>query len=220
MIRRNLSLDGNSSAWLLIPQTEHARIAYELARNWGAPPLAAAEPATILPQTILRHDDGWQVWEQHMDVDPELGRPFSFTEMSADVAHAIWQRSIIACSDLGPLAQYLVATHFMHLRSGGDSSETNEAARFLRKFEPRTKQWLNQWQQMNPRSNTSEVAHRALGHLQLFDAMSLWFSCAERTEPREFDTPDGIAITLIPQDSVHVTARPWPLTVPRSAASW
>ena len=214
MIRRNLTLDGNSSLWLLIPQTEHARIAYELARNWGVPPLTVPEPATGVPETILRHDDGWRVWEQRIDVDPQSGRPLSFTEMPPDVAHAIWQRSIIACSDLGPLAQHLVAEHFMHLRSSGDSSDTDEAAQFLREFQLRSDKWLLEWQRMDPQSHTSEIANRALEHLQLFDAMSLWFSCAERTQPREFDTPDGIAITLTPLDSVHVSATPWPLSVP------
>ena len=215
MIRRPITLEDHSAAWLLIAQPIHARIAYELAYQWGVPPFARPQPSKTLLPTILRHDDGWREWEASPEVDQKTGYPYTFTEMPPDVAYRIWEASILACGDLGPLSQYLIAAHFIHLCQGGDSATTAEALRFLRDFGGRTDRWLAEWQQAAPATNTADVAHLALGYLQMFDALSLWICCAGRKEPFEFDTPEGFQVifTPFPDGKIHVT--PWPWLVPR-----
>ena len=213
MIRRNVILPGGTSAWLLIAQIEHARVAFEIARDWGASPFVPLCPRTLLFKTILRHDNGWRRWERYPEIDPSTGCPLDFTEMPAQVAQEIWESSIDACSDIGPLAQYLTVAHFLHLRSRGDSAGTNIGGCFLTEFRFRSERWLQQWKWCDPESHTDQLALSALRYLQLFDAISLWLCCAEQTESRRFQDPDGQTIELLPTGSRRVIASPWPLTV-------
>ncbi|QDU39823.1 hypothetical protein Mal4_41710 [Maioricimonas rarisocia] len=93
MIRRT-----SENSWLLIAQTEHARIAAELARAWGNDRFAPLSLADWLVPAIRHHDDGWSDWDDAPHVDPETGTPRDFTEMAMADATAIWRRSIAVCS--------------------------------------------------------------------------------------------------------------------------
>jgi len=212
MIRRNVILPGGSSAWLLIAQVEHGRVAFEVARLWGAVPFSSPHPKSLLLQTILRHDDGWRSWERRPEIDPRTGRPLAFTELPARLSQSIWKKSIDACADLGPLSQFLTATHFVHLRRRGDSANTTAGRRFLSEYRARAEQWLADWKLLDPASNTDQLAHSALRYLQLFDAISLWLCCSELSEPRIFRDPEGRTLELLPADSPRISASPWPLT--------
>ncbi|MFG0334180.1 MAG: DUF3891 family protein [Maioricimonas sp. JB049] len=93
MIRRT-----SENSWLLIPQTEHARIAAELARAWGNSRFAPLSLADWLVPAIRHHDDGWTDWDNSPQTDPESGTPRDFTEMPIAESTAIWHRSIAICS--------------------------------------------------------------------------------------------------------------------------
>ena len=210
MIRRELRPKGGSSQWLLIPQAEHAALACALASAWGLLPFVESTPQNILIQTIGRHDDGWTDWDQQSQVDPRTGKPRAFTEMPLQAAHDIWTRSIDSCRDLGPLAQFLVAAHFIALRRHSDSAANVEASRFIDKFELRCQEWLLEWQSLEPTQNTPDEARRVLRFLQMFDEMSLWFCCADRNDDKRFQDPDGRTFVCRPVSPSHVTCSPWP----------
>lgn len=93
MIRRE---DGND--WLLIPQTEHARLAADIAERWGNAQAGFARCAEELVSAVRHHDDGWLEWEQAPHIDPTNGTPRSFLEMPMTEATEIWNRSIDVCS--------------------------------------------------------------------------------------------------------------------------
>ena len=186
MIRRSITLENNASAWLLIDQPTHAQIAYELADQWGAVPFTRPRPAKILLPTIQRHDDGWRAWEVRPEVDPKTGWPYAFTEMSPDISFRIWEASILACSDLGPLSQFLTAAHFVRLSQRGDATKITQ---FYRDFEKQADQWLKAWQQASPATNTTDMAHSALEYLQMFDALSLWICCNEKKRTLRIHNP-------------------------------
>src|SRR5581483_10014235 len=115
MIRRK-QIDGTGRAfWVLISQVEHARVAGELAQQWGNPPLTPLVPRDELVATIRHHDDGWAEWERMPGVDPQLGQPYAFTEMPLADSLAIWRKSIDGARSLGNLAPYLVSGHFSAL---------------------------------------------------------------------------------------------------------
>ena len=64
MIRRDVCDASGGRAWLLIDQIEHARVAGDLAKVWGAGDFAGLEPRDVVLPTIYRHDDGWSSFDQ------------------------------------------------------------------------------------------------------------------------------------------------------------
>jgi Protein of unknown function (DUF3891) len=219
MIRRDLPADENSPArWVLIPQTEHARLAGNLAEHWGADGFAPLKPHDELLWAIAHHDDGWPDWDRAPDVDHSTGIPRSFTEMEIDDSLAIWSASIDGAARAGKLEGSLVAGHFCALARRAaawkkDDPAWDRAEQFIARYEARIDSWLEAWQQQDRAANTTAVAELALAQLQFFDLLSLWFCCAAAAETDVVPTPAGPDLTLSPQDSGHVRLSPWPLLV-------
>lgn len=219
MIRRNLSNAAGESCWALIAQRDHAEISGRLAEHWGAGGVIPLDPRDDVLFAVFHHDDGWPVWDAEPDVDPHSGRPLDFTEMPLEAALAIWQQSIDVAAHQGPLPGYLVAGHFCALLARSDRAERPAAVAFLDEQGARRRVWLAEWQSLSPERHAPAVAQRGLEHVQLFDLLSLWLCCAERTEPWTVETPGGVPITLSPRpaDEAHgqiIEIAPWPLKVP------
>ena len=212
MIRRDAKTSGGESTWVLISQIEHARVSGELARHWGVDQISQLQPYDVVLSAIYRHDDGWAEWEQAPGIDKKTGIPLSFTEIPMSLADQIWSQSVELGSSLGPLAQYLIASHFIHLRQRGDSAAGNEVSQFVRTYEPLSRGWLAEWLCQDSGEHTLQAAQRALRHVQIFDSLSLWLCCAERTEAFQVTVPAGQHITLTPVDSSQICVTPWPLS--------
>ena len=135
MIRRDALGDDGGPAWVLIDQSEHARVSGDLARAWGRGRFRVVDPRDTVVSAIYRHDDGWPAYDRAPDVDSHTGRPVAFTEMELGTAQAIWTQSIEKMADLGPLAQYIVACHFVAMRRDGERAVTPDGAEFVRTFQ-------------------------------------------------------------------------------------
>ena len=220
MIRR----DGPSAAqcprrWILISQIEHAHLAARLAEPWESSAFPPLEPRDELLWAIEHHDDGWRHWEERPQVDPMTGVPRSFMEMPAGDAIAIWTGSIDAAAAAGPLEAYVVAGHFVALakraatwRKAAPSRDAT--AEFIRSHEEQMHGWLANWQAVDRAGNTARRVQTALEYLQFFDALSLWFCCAEATAAQELPTPGGGQLRLVPSDPEHISLTPWPMRSP------
>ncbi len=214
MIRRDMPAADGSPAWLLIRQTEHARIAGQIARSWRAGPLAPADSVEQLVEAIFHHDDGWFDWERQPQIDPATGMPRDFLEMPQTDSLAIWTRCIAKADRLGPLAAYAVAGHFCALLE--HSSKTtptagSPAAKFLQQYAVARSEWKATWIAQNPSENTTELADQAVAWLQMFDALSLWLCCADRTTTRSLHPPIGPEVTVVPKAPGTFGLEPWPL---------
>ena len=209
MIRR-VPQDQVGESLVLIDQIEHARLAGQLAQAWGNNqfPLVARPEITI--PAIFRHDDGWEIVDRRPVVAKKSHLPIQFTEMDLEPAHEIWRESIDLVADLGPLAQYIVAAHFVALRQRGDRSDEHESQRFITEETFRCESWLDQWNQLAPEQNTSEVAHLCLAYLQLFDALSLWLCCVSEPAAGNFESPRGSRLTVTQAPATTVFVEPWP----------
>jgi len=212
MIRRDTTLSDGRLGWVLINQTEHARVAGELAAAWGRDPFLALASDEVLP-TVFRHDDGWAEWERQPGIDPEHARPFEFLEMPPIQANEIWRRSIDHLADLGPLSQYMVASHFVGLRRKSDPPPDGPRARFITEFDNRAQQWYADWQAADADRNVDAVADLALRQLQFFDSLSLWLCCADRSEPHAMTAPCGRDVLLTPVSGTAIAVSPWPFIV-------
>ncbi|TWT46571.1 DUF3891 family protein [Botrimarina hoheduenensis] len=217
MIRRAAPRGAKSPAqWLLISQQEHARLSHELAAAWGnervAPLLCSAtDPAAPLAgvraeflRAVLHHDDGWADWWASPGIDPEHGRPYSFTEMPPDDAQRIWSASIDICRAIGPLAGWVVASHFSRLQSKVDE-DYEQWRPWLARVDALRADWLREWLDASTQ-HTPILAENCLEWLQALDWMSLWFCCLcpSRDEPMEQAEPlivGGVA----PLVGVHFT---------------
>ncbi len=186
MIRRALPLGAESpQRWLLISQPDHARLSFELAKAWGGAdveplvgaaddaghPLAAVREEFL--EAVRRHDDGWIGYRPLVDI--ASGLPLPFTEMPADASQAIWNGSIDACREIGPLAGWVVASHFHALQAKHDADHAQWEA-WLAAVELRRAAWLAEWLGASPQ-HTESLADRCLAWLQAFDWMSLWLCC-------------------------------------------
>lgn len=243
MIRRDATLADGRPGWLLISQVEHARLSGALA--------AAARPHSLLGldsaeesggdslstelaavraemlAAITHHDDGWRGWQAAPKLDPDHGRPYSFTEMPAGDALRIWSGSIAAAAVEGPLAAWMVAGHFRRLLDHSDSLGAGPLADLWRAAQDRSRDlYLDEWKFAAPDVHTGALAEHALEALWIFDAISLWFCCgcpggdaAEPTEEAFACGPlaigDGTTLATELQHAAPVAghgvaiARPW-----------
>ena len=233
MIRRDITLADDTQRWSLISQVEHARLSGELAASWGNDRFDPVVGSTESDSThdlmavrkevlaaITHHDDGWREWDAAPKMDPVERQPYSFTEMPLEDALDIWRASILACATIGPLAAWMVAGHFIELRSGSDT-QTAQSDHWIDEMTTRRKQWLAEWQGVNPVSHTMGLAELALQWLRLFDLLSLWL-CFRKCDPLQFpadsDTSILVAepIRFVPQENgtndelQTIYVRPWP----------
>ncbi len=215
MIRRDCLLSDGTEGWTLISQVEHARLAGVLAEAWQLEPAGDLEPAREeISGAVFHHDDGWPIWEANPKVDTDSGQPLEFTEMPVTDSLSIWARSIERCETLGPLAAYMVAGHFCYLLKRSDAwdagnQDADAAHAWAERFAERQRDWLREWTRADE-PFTPELAQTALEWLQGFDALSLWFCCAERTEPLETQIAGGPAVKFSPAGGSEIQTSPWP----------
>ncbi len=188
MIRRNWPLGSEQpQRWQLIKQIEHARLSFELAKAWGnenVSPLLCSQEEESHPlyparqefiKAVLHHDDGWSSWGNDSEIDPEHGRPYSFTEMPTEASQRIWSESIRLCKAIGPLASWVVASHFSALQSKQDDDYPQWTA-WLETVDADRKKALALWREQSE-THTEQLANHCLDWLQAFDWMSLWLCC-------------------------------------------
>lgn len=216
MIRRDANENG-FARWILISQVDHARLSARLAEHWGAAPFARLEPENEIVAAVRHHDDGWAAWERSPQVDPQRGRPLDFTEMPLDDALAIWRSSIAAAAAIGHLAAWMVSGHFSallrrsdHLQADSPAGAAHKAAEFLAEEDVSRSRHLEAWIAADRRRHNAEAARRALSWLQMFDWLSLWFCCAERTKSLEEEPPGSPPLTIRPVGGGRFQCSPWP----------
>ena len=210
MIRREIQSDDGSPAWALISQIEHARIAGELATDWD---VAAYPFPDVVRPTIVHHDDGWAEWEQAPQIDPANGVPLAFTEIPNAVAHAIWRHSIERVSPWGPLAQFMVAQHFMRLRLSGDETDDPGVQTFLSEYGERCREWREEFTTNAELGQETNVPEVAVEFLRSFDLFSLYLCCTARAGPYELDFPNCGKLSMDVWDT-ELIVDPWPWSVP------
>ena len=127
-------------------------------------------------EAITHHDDGWAEWEAVPKLNPEIGGPYSFTEMPLTEALVIWDGSIAAARKFGPLAGFMVAGHFYNLLSNSEHAGQSAAIAWLAAKRKARTAWLDEWTAREPK-HTLEEAKQAQNQLQVADLFSLWMCC-------------------------------------------
>lgn len=170
MIRREIQLSENERVWLLVSQVDHAHVSGTITRQWHS------HFSDEVVQAIAHHDDGWAEWEQEPKLNPEIGGPFSFTEMPLEQALVIWDGSIAGARKIGPLAGFIVAGHFYSLLNESEHAQQPGAIAWLAAKRKQRTAWLDEWVRMEA-SHSLDEAKRAQQQLALTDLFSLWLCC-------------------------------------------
>lgn len=212
MIRRE-----QGDEWLIISQGDHARVAAELAAAWMHTAVGAAHISDLLIETVRDHDTGWRHWEEAPEIDPQTGIPRSFTEMPMATAAVIWEQSIEYCAREHSLPGIWVSSHFCRLAEQAllsrrdDSDDVAAIERFLaaqKLFQGRCR--VAALAEMTQRELESLVTF-GTWYLRLFDGLSLWLCCAERSRPLVMRFNEQ-SVRLIPRSVAEISLDPYVLT--------
>ena len=165
MIRRDVQLADGSLGWALISQIEHARISALLASQCEGR-FGPANSSLVRDEVLVAvaaHDDGWREWEQAPRLDEKVGRPLSFMELAVGDATVIWSKSIAIAEEIGPLAAWMVSSHFMRLLDHSEHAKLEPLAQaWLSDIRPRREAWFAKWQAIEPELRDADVAAEAL----------------------------------------------------------
>jgi hypothetical protein len=96
--------------------------------------------------------------------------------MPVPAALVIWDHSIAAAGEYGPLAAYIVAGHFYNLLNNSENSQDPLAVAWLTAKRKHRTGWLDEWVRADP-TRTLEYAKRAQQMLLVADLFSLWLCC-------------------------------------------
>jgi len=170
MIRREIEFDGGEKLWLLVSQVGHAHISGQLTKH------LKEHFSHEVVEAIAHHDDGWTEWEAAPKINSQSGAPYSFLEMPINDAIVIWDNSINAARQFGPLAGFIVAGHFYNLLSESDHAQDPSAINWLASKRKFRTAWLDEWARANPGASLEEPK-RAQQQLMIADLFSLWLCC-------------------------------------------
>ena len=224
MIRRPAGQD-----FLLITQTDHARLSGFLAKHIGNKQFTA--PSDEAVAAIAAHDAGWPLHDENPTLNP-AGLPLHVFEMPPSWSTRIWTASAERAVEPGPYAALLVSLHQLALSA---------LAERPRQAGPRDVFELNKFQhrqierqealrkQLGMRTDIPltlglakpriDVAEDTLRHhfrlLTLCDRLSLELCCGQPLFERVEEVPpsptvDAISIQMDLRNSTTLNLSPWP----------
>lgn len=216
----------NNESTLLVGQTDHSRLAGQFAAHWGNATFAPLEPFESMARAAHFHDFGHLRYETSPLFNPETGGTPMFREVPTDAKRL---EEYQWCSEwfmaLDPYASFIVNMHRTGLSRGRynaitypkprDKSVPPEIEAFIARNEAARAEQLAKyaWSPEQIRVN-----YRLL---QVWDLMSLYFSCQDPYEdyiepvPTSYDQREGegVRMTLTPIGPHTVRVDPFPFDV-------
>jgi hypothetical protein len=107
-----------STALLVVTQTDHARLAAELLGLWRTDGLPDHPRRSDLLFAAREHDNGWREADAAPTVDPERGRPYDFLSLPDAERAEIWERGTGRFAERRPYAALLITLHAIHVLGG------------------------------------------------------------------------------------------------------
>lgn len=215
--------DGSAPGPLLIPQTSHAWLAWQVALRWGNRRFGRPEPRAEALAAVLLHDYGWTEFERRPAVGVD-GRPAAFDRMPVADHLAIWEESVERSALAARFAGLLVASHFVALAAmkeadagaAGDAEMLEAVGAWRSRLEERAAGWRRELAGDRRFAQFLDgprwAACRAV--LACCDRLAV-FLCAGWERPFELPAvgPDGAAapVTATPLGGGRWRLRPWPL---------
>lgn len=211
---------------ILIGQTDHSRLAGQMAAHWGNARFATPEPFESVVRAATFHDFGYLRYETAPFYDPATGKTPNFRNVVTDAKRLEeyqWNADWLLGPD--PYASALANMHRTGLWRGRYDAivhpphsirkQTPEVDAFVVKNETQRAAaiFAQGWDQQQLRIN-----YRLL---QVWDLLSLYFSCTDPVEdyiepvPTSYRDGDGqgVRLTLTPAGNAAVAIDPNPFDV-------
>jgi hypothetical protein len=220
MIVRNLP----NGEQLLLTQTDHSRLAGRFAANWGNAAFDSVKPYESVVRAATFHDFGFMRYETAPKYDSETQQTPMFRALSTDANRlAEFQQAPDVLLELDPYAATIVRMHRNGLWRGRYGAMIYPP-RPIQKQSPLIEEFIEKndalLEQTIATSGWDPQALRFNYHLlQVWDLMSLYFSCADPTEdyylypvPVRYDDKEGegVRMNFRPLDSKTVAVTPYP----------
>lgn len=109
MIRRRIGDD-----WLLFTQSDHAKLAADLAAHFGNDRFAPPRPAEPVLVGVAMHDAGWPLHDEQPTLNP-AGEPLDVFEVPRPIALEVWSESATRAAAAHPYAGLLSSIHVLAL---------------------------------------------------------------------------------------------------------
>jgi len=185
----------------LITQPEHARLAGELATQWGNPHFAGPTPREALICAATHHDDGWLELDGLPAYNPAARRPAHFTELPLDQTVGPYARGVESVYARDAHAGALVGMHFSGFYTGrwglgGQPALENPLAAEVVASQER--RWMpalrDVWGYRGPRSRFDADTWHAYEVLQALDLISLAIGLMDLGRPGGSGEHDPVAV--------------------------
>ncbi len=112
-----------STALLIVTQTDHARFAAELLSLWRSDGLPDHPRRSDLLLAVREHDNGWREADAAPTLDPERGRPHDFLSLPAGERAEIWERGTLRFAERRPYTALLITLHALNVLGGMSGGE-------------------------------------------------------------------------------------------------
>ncbi|WP_404385366.1 DUF3891 family protein [Knoellia locipacati] len=205
----------------LIDQTEHGRVAGELASHWGNAAFEHPTPRQPVLFATSHHDEGWRAWDALDLLNEVERRPLHFLEIDPDEHVRLYRQGVERIRMRDAYAGVLVGMHWTGLYRGRWSSPTargrlarttRDSALLDEVVSEEEHRWVTgkraAWTAEQPRAHFEATLWHNYQLLQLWDLLSLYL-CVMPEEPAPTHgmptTPWGPQLASIEHSPATVT---------------
>jgi uncharacterized protein DUF3891 len=128
-------LQDHGDQLIIIRQTDHAILSGFFAREWGNELFARPEPFDSFRLAAAEHDNGWNDWELHPQIDPATFSPCTFMSIPTAEHIEIYKRGIDRIVQEDRYAGLLAAMHAAGLYDRARATIPGFSAKYVKSNE-------------------------------------------------------------------------------------
>ena len=207
---------------VLIAQTDHSRLAGQLAAHWGNRDFAAPEPNDSMIRAATFHDYGWLRYETAPLISPETGEPYQFLQVPMTPQQLdSYQWALDWLAGIDRYAGLIVSMHRTGLWQARYNSIAQPRSYTLTEMAPGVREFIDRNEALQERERSSHdpvklsVNYRLM---QVWDLLALYFCCTQPYEEHIEPVPTGYSegastrMVLMPADA-SIMFDPYPFNV-------
>jgi hypothetical protein len=208
---------------VVIAQTDHSRLAGQLAAHWGNSHFTAPDPFDSMVRAASFHDYGWLRYETSPLIDSATGEPYSFLQVPLGTTQlASYQWSLDWMASIDPYAGLIINMHRTGLWKSRYGAITHPKAYTLTEMSPEVGELITRneaWQQQARKEWNQDQLAANYRLMQIWDLLALYFCCEDPYEeyiepvPVSYTKNDGIRISVKPARPGQVVFDPYPFDV-------